>query len=148
MNKLDPTYKQWLTELKGKIRSVQIKAAIAVNTELILFYWELGKMIAEKQTAWGSRFMENLSKDLQDEFPDMKGFSVSNLKTCKLFFDYFSSQAVNQLLISEQVGDEISQHPVLRIPWGHIKVIITKIKNRKEANKDSITNVKFFTSKT
>lgn len=147
MNKLDPTYKQWLTELKGKIRSVQIKAAIAVNTELILFYWELGKMIAEKQTAWGSRFMENLSKDLQDEFPDMKGFSVSNLKTCKLFFDYFSSQAVNemeenaigsqavnQLLISEQVGEEIRQHPVAKIPWGHIKVIITKIKNRKEAS--------------
>jgi len=149
MNTLDPTYKQWLTELKGKIRSVQIKAAIAVNTELILFYWELGKTIAEKQTAWGTKFLERLSKDLQDEFPDMKGFSVSNLKTCRLFFEYFSSQAVNhpdkvsgligsqtvnQLSINSQIENEIRQLPVSKIPWGHIKVIITKIKDRKEAD--------------
>ena len=77
----------------------------------------------------------------------MKGFSVSNLKTCKLFFEYFSSQAVNQSEKEEtsfgsqvvnqinlpQTEDEISQHPVARIPWGHIKVIITKIKDSKEA---------------
>lgn len=134
----DSTYKQWLIELKGKIRSAQIKAAIAVNTELILFYWELGKMISEKQTVWGSKFLENLSKDLQDEFPDMKGFSVSNLKTCKLFFEYFRSQAVNEIAIGsqpvnqlpgQQAVDEFKQHPVTQIPWGHIKLIITKIKD-------------------
>ncbi len=105
-------------------------------------------MIAEKQTAWGSKFLETLSKDLQDEFTDMKGFSVSNLKTCKLFFEYFSSQAVNQseieeikigsqavneFKISPQSGEEIRQHPVSKIPWGHIKLIITKIKDGKEA---------------
>lgn len=99
MKALNTDYKQWLTELKGKIRSTQIKAAIAVNSALIQFYWELGKMIAEKQTAWGSKFLETLSKDLQDEFPDMKGFSVSNLKFCKLFYQYFSirSQVENEL---------------------------------------------------
>jgi hypothetical protein len=63
----------------------------------ILFDWELGKIISEKQTAWGTKFLETLSKDLQDEFPDMKGFSVSNLKTRKQFFEYFSSQAVNEI---------------------------------------------------
>ena len=63
----------------------------------ILFYWELVEIITEKQTAWGTKFLETLSKDLQDEFPDMKGFSVSNLKTRKLFFEYFSSQAVNEI---------------------------------------------------
>ena len=78
-------YKNWLTELKGKIRSVQIKAAISVNSSLIQFYWELGKMISEKQTAWGSKFLATLSNDLQDEFPEMKGFSITNLKYCKLF---------------------------------------------------------------
>jgi predicted nuclease of restriction endonuclease-like (RecB) superfamily len=119
-------YKNWLVELKSKIRSSQIKAAIAVNSELIAFYWELGKMISEKQTAWGSKFLETLSKDLQDEFPEMKGFSVSNLKFCKLFFNYFS--------IRSQVENEIAENVVVKLPWGHIKLIITKIKETIEAN--------------
>lgn len=113
-------YKNWLVELKSKIRSSQIKAAIAVNSELIAFYWELGKMINEQQTAWGSKFLETVSKDLQDEFPEMKGFSVSNLKFCKLFFNYFS--------IRSQVENEIAKNNVVKLPWGHIKLIITKIK--------------------
>jgi predicted nuclease of restriction endonuclease-like (RecB) superfamily len=80
MNLQDQSYKQWLTELKGKIRSSQIKAAIAVNTELILFYWELGNMLSVKlaQSNWGDKVLENVSKDLREEFPEMKGFSVSN----------------------------------------------------------------------
>jgi hypothetical protein len=53
MNNLTPEYKTWLTELKSKIRSVQIKAALAVNSALIEFYWELGKMISEKESVWG-----------------------------------------------------------------------------------------------
>jgi hypothetical protein len=95
-------YKSWLVELKSKIRSTQIKAAIAVNSALILFYWDLGKMISEKQTSWGSKFLETLSKDLQNEFPEMKGFSVSNLKFCKLFYNYFSirSQVENEIIKS------------------------------------------------
>lgn len=119
-------YKNWLVELKSKIRSSQIKAAIAVNRELIVFYWDLGKMISEKQTAWGSKFLDTLSKDLQDEFPEMKGFSVSNLKFCKLFFNYFS--------IRSQVENEITENNVVKLPWGHIKLIITKIKETTEAN--------------
>lgn len=118
-------YKNWLVELKNKIRSTQIKAAIAVNSALILFYWELGKTISEKQTAWGSKFLETLSKDLQDEFPDIKGFSVSNLKFCKLFYNYFS--------IRSQVENEISENLFVQLPWGHIKIIITKIKENIEA---------------
>ncbi len=125
MEKLTTDYKQWLTELKSKIRSTQIKAAVAVNSTLIHFNWELGKMIAEKQTAWGSKFLETLSKDLQDEFPDMKGFSVSNLKFCKLFYNYFP--------ISSQAENELGTKLVAQIPWGHTKVIITKIKDKNEA---------------
>lgn len=94
-------YKAWLTELKGRIRSAQVKAAVTVNSQLIEFYWELGKMIAGKQKIWGSRFLENLSKDLQAEFPEMKGFSVTNLKYCKLFYSFFS--------VSPQQGDELPE---------------------------------------
>ena len=58
MSKLDPTYKQWIAELKEKVRSAQLKAAVAVNSELIVVYWELGEMIADKQTAYGTGFLE------------------------------------------------------------------------------------------
>lgn len=159
---LDNDYKNWISELKLKVRSTQIKAAIAVNKELILFYWDLGNMLSEKikTSNWGDKVLENVSNDLKDEFPDMKGFSVSNLKTCKLFYEYFqfspqlgdqlktidnsiSSQPVNQLEIEQnkQSSQPVNQNKkslivqqlVAQIPWGHIKVIITKIKNIDEA---------------
>lgn len=158
----DREYLTWISELKLKVRSSQIKAAIAVNKELILFYWDLGSMLSEKiqKSNWGDKVLENVSKDLKDEFPEMKGFSVSNLKTCKLFYEYFKfspqlgdeftsleykigSQSVNQLKmqqnnISSQAVNQNEKLPILQqlfaqIPWGHIKVIITKIKNFKEA---------------
>jgi hypothetical protein len=121
MEKLNTDYKQWLSELKSKIRSTQIKAAVVVNSTLIQFNWELGKMIAEKQTAWGSKFLETVSKDLQDEFPDMKGFSVSNLKFCKLFYNYFPirSQAENELEISSKFEYDFVPQLVAQNPWGH-----------------------------
>lgn len=145
MKPIDSTYKQWLIELKGKIRSVQIKAAIAVNTALIEFYWELGKMISEKQTAWGSKFLENLSKDLQEEFPDMKGLSERNLKYCRMFYQFYQhelekqpelvigQQPVAQLQEAEKQQNRFVQQVVAQIPWGHHILIITKIKDKKEA---------------
>ena len=64
MEKLTTDYKQWLTELKSKIRSAQMKAAIAVNSALIQFYWELGKMIDEKENVWGTKLIDRVAKDL------------------------------------------------------------------------------------
>lgn len=137
MEELVNDYKAWLIELKGKIRSVQIKAAIAVNSELIDFYWELGKSIYEKQTLWGSRFLENLSKDLMSEFPEMKGFSVTNLKYCRLFYNYFLIRPQPgdeiQPQIGQQPGDELPFKAVRLLPWGHIKLIISQIKDLNEA---------------
>lgn len=133
---LNNDYKNWISEIKSKIRSVQIKAATAVNTTLIQFYWELGGMITEKQTAWGTGFLENMSNDLKDEFPDMKGFSVTNLKYCKLFYKqfYFSPQLEDELdSNSPQLGDENLLPFLKQIPWGHIKLIIDKIKDPNQA---------------
>jgi predicted nuclease of restriction endonuclease-like (RecB) superfamily len=146
MNKFDQTYKQWLTDLKGKIRSAQIKAAIAVNAELILFYWDLGKMIAEKQTAWGTKFLETLSKDLRAEFPEMKGLSERNLKYCRMFYQFYQNelekqsdipigqQAVAQLQENENQSIEFVQQAVAQIPWGHHILLFTKIKDKNEAH--------------
>ena len=127
-NVLKDEYKDWIIELKKKVRTSQLKAAVILNSALIEFYWDLGKIISSKikEAAWGDKIVEQISKDLRDEFPQMKGFSVSNLKVCKLFYNYFqiSSQPVNQ------VDEKFVMQEVTKIPWGHIKVIITKLKDK------------------
>lgn len=127
MNLADPEYKIWLIELKSKIRSVQLKAAVTVNSALIAFYWELGKMIDEKQTAYGSQFLERLSKDLKAEFPEMKGFSARNLLFARQFYQFYESS------IQKQVVSEFGQQAVAQIPWGHNILIFRKSSNIKEA---------------
>ena len=73
MNKLTNDYRQWLVDLKQRIRQSQIKAAVKINTTLLRFYWDLGHDIVVRQmeATWGSRFFEQLSKDLMKEFPGM-----------------------------------------------------------------------------
>lgn len=138
-------YKTWLADVKLKVRNTQIKAAVKVNAELLNLYWELGSDIVIKQaeTAWGDRFLSQLSKDLKTEFPEMKGFSLSNLKYIKqwyLFYskaESFSQQPVGQLAklppgkSQQPVGVMIAQ--IMQIPWGHNIAIITKCKNIDEA---------------
>lgn len=135
MEVLDAEYKNWLFELNSKISSTQIKAAIAVNSALITFYWELGKSISEKENIWGSKLIERIAKDLQDEFPDMKGLSVRNLKYCRFFFQFYNSsigqQAVAQ--IENNTQNKLMQQLVAQIPWGHNIFIFTKSKNTNEA---------------
>jgi predicted nuclease of restriction endonuclease-like (RecB) superfamily len=108
-----------------------------VNGIVIEFYWDLGKMITENQSEWGTKFLEQVSKDLKEEFPDMKGFSVTNLKYCRLFYQHFviSPQAGDetQISIRPQAGDELYLTYFLKIPWGHTKVIIDKTKDANEA---------------
>ena len=102
---LNREYINWLNEVKYRIRTAQIQAALAVNSTLIDFYFVLGKMISEKESVWGSNLLENLSADLKEEFPDMQGFSVTNLRYCRLFYNYKP--------IHPQAGDELQNeiHP-------------------------------------
>jgi len=132
-------YISWLKELKTKICSAQIKAALAANSTLIDFYFDLGQMIFEKDAIWGSKLLEHLSKDLRKEFPDMQGFSVTNLKYCRLFFQYITIRPrlgdETGKNISPQPGDDFHAVPVSgiyqlirQLPWGHIKLLIDKVK--------------------
>lgn len=93
-------YKNWIQELKLKVRSAQTKAATAVNKELILFYWELGSTISQKikQSNWGDKILENVSKDLKEAFPEMSGFSERNLKYCKFFYEFYSESIGQQVV--------------------------------------------------
>ncbi|MBR5604772.1 MAG: DUF1016 domain-containing protein, partial [Bacteroidales bacterium] len=80
-NIITSEYKNWIVDLKLRIRQSQIKAAVKVNTELLRLYWQMGSEIVEKQknAHWGDGFLKQLSNDLMSDFPDMKGFSYRNL---------------------------------------------------------------------
>ena len=106
---IDKEYLRWFSEIKNKIRTTQIRAALAANATLIEFYYDLGRMIVEKQaeSTWGDKLIQRLSKDLQAEFPEMSGLSYSNLRFCKQFFNYFqlNSQTVN--VIGQQTVNKL-----------------------------------------
>ncbi len=122
----DKKYLDWIKSLKQKFRQVQLKAAVKVNNELLNFYWQLGKEIAQKQkeTSWGDKLIDNLSKDLMAEFPEVKGFSRRNLMYIKKWYLFYSADSK---LVQQAVA------LITQIPWGHNLVIITKCKNVKEA---------------
>jgi len=100
---MNPEYKQWLAHLKAQIRSAQIKAALKINAELIILYWRLGNEIVQKQNEarWGDKWLHQLSKDSMSEFPDIKGFSHTNLKYIIRWYQFYApaigQQAVAQL---------------------------------------------------
>lgn len=123
-------YKNWLFELKSTIQQRQIKAALAVNSQLIQLYWDLGRQIVEKQETakWGSGFIDQLSKDLKEEFPEMGGFSAYNLRVCKNFYSFYSQEFIK----AEQPVPKILSI-LFQAPWGHHLLILKKIKNQPEA---------------
>lgn len=123
--KIDEEYRNWIQELGKRYRISQIKASIHVNKEMLLYYWSVGKDIAEKHadSRWGSKFFQNMSKDLTDIIPNTKGFSPTNLRYMKRFYELFKdTQIVPQL--GEQFEKETNK--VFMIPWGHIKLLIDK----------------------
>lgn len=159
--KTDKEYIAWLTELKQRFRQSQIKAAVKVNSELIAFYWHLGHDIVEKQSKsqWGDGLIPQLSKDLKAEFPDVGGFSRSNIFACKQFYLFYNqdieivhqvggqleahnsnentdSDDKNRVLVQpengHQIGGEIFSL-LVQVPWRHHVEIICKCKQLDEA---------------
>lgn len=134
-------YRQWLGELKARFRQVQLKAAVAVNTALLQFYWDLGADIVARQALadWGSGFLNQLSADLMHEFPEMKGFSASNLKYIRQWHQFWVSTQISQQPVGQigrQAVAQLMKQPVeqiLSIPWGHNLAIIAKCKQHDEA---------------
>lgn len=111
-------YRVFLTALKDKIRNARLKAALAINKEVIELYWHLGNQIIEKQN-WGSKLIETLSHDLQNAFPETSGFSVRNLHRMRQFAARFSDIS-------------ILPQTVAQLPWGHTSLLIHKVKDNKE----------------
>ncbi|MCL2027911.1 MAG: PDDEXK nuclease domain-containing protein [Bacteroidales bacterium] len=155
-------YRNWLSDLKQQIKVGQIKAAFSVNSQMIMLYWDMGRQIAEKQETakWGSGLIDQLSKDLKAEFPEMSGFSRTNLFRMKRFYQYYlpvlqhnvivpqvvgqlesSSQkiipqVVGQIQLFENQDTEIVAQVVQQltsIPWSHNVCIIEKAKDLDQA---------------
>ncbi len=143
-------YAVWLKELKAKIRSTQVKAVLAANRELILFYWELGEDLSRKlaETNWGSKVIGRLARDLHSEFPGMQGFSRTNLYYTKKFYEYFSTFSEREQMIPPTGGQidsplmphrETQTYPVIvhqiggQLPWSHIKILLDKVSDHQEA---------------
>ena len=128
----DKEYKKFLVELKEKVKNSQLKAAIKVNYELLNLYWELGKKITEKQKeySWGDSFISNLSNDLKKEFPDMKGFSVQNLKNIRYWYLFYAEYLIGLQPVSQLKKIE---NKIKSIPWGHNQRIMYKCKSVREA---------------
>jgi len=122
-------YVNWLSEIKAKLMSSQTKASLAVNSALIEFYWDLGKMITQKQTIanWGDSVLRQLSQDLKQEFPDMTGLSERNLKYARQFYQFYG------ISIGQQPVAQFRQQLVAQIPWGHNLLIISKSSDLQEA---------------
>lgn len=126
-------YRAWLGELKARFRQVQLKAAVAVNTALLQFYWDLGADMVTRQTQWnwGSGFLKQLSADLMSEFPEMKGFSASNLKYIRQWHLFWAANAIGQQPVGRMGQQPVTQ--IFAIPWGHNLAIIAKCKQHDEA---------------
>ena len=101
---LTQSYADLIKGLKQEIQQARIKAHLAVNKELILLYWKIGKRILDRQKSegWGSKVIERVSKDLQSGFPEMKGLSSTNLKYMRMF-----AQTMSLDEISQQAADQI-----------------------------------------
>ncbi|MEO1297987.1 MAG: PDDEXK nuclease domain-containing protein [Cyanobacteria bacterium J06636_16] len=117
----DANYAALLDDLKNRIRSAQVKAALAVNQELILLYWHIGREILARQQeqGWGAKVINQVSKDLKSEFPGMKGFSARNLTYMRTFANAYPDM-------------EFTQRVIAQIPWGHNCSLLDKVADLSE----------------
>lgn len=154
--RIDGDYAEWIAELKHRYRSAQVKASVRVNAEKLLFNWELGRDLVQKKAEerWGAGVVEQVSLDLQHEFPNADGFSAKNLWFMKKWYLFYSSlgahekllQAVRELpnpkllqpvreIPSSKLQQPVAEFPLpfACVPWGHHIAIISKCKSVDEA---------------
>lgn len=119
-------YQQGLDEIKRRIQSAQTRAVLAVNTELLQLYWDIGRQLAQwqKERDWGSAVVEQMAQDLQASYPGIKGFSRPSLFAMRQFFGFFSPRYEQFEFVSQ---------PVRQMPWGHIRTLLVKVKDLDEA---------------
>lgn len=110
-------YTQLLEQLKERVRSAQVRAARAANTELLRLYWSIGRDILDRQdqAGWGSKVIDRLALDLREEFPEIRGFSVRNLHYMRAVATAWPTE------------DQFLQNPSAELPWSHVTTLVTKL---------------------
>ncbi|RUL84575.1 PDDEXK nuclease domain-containing protein [Tautonia sociabilis] len=127
-------YETFLGELKERIRTAQLRAAVAANRELIALYWQIGRGIVERQKAhrWGNAVLDRLGRDLQAEFPGVSGFSRTNLYRMRAFYLAYKDTPE---IVPQPVGRLAEGGPpeaVAAVPWGHNVVLLEQAKDPDE----------------
>ena len=114
-------YDELLRDLKARIEQAQVRAAVAINNELVLLYWSIGRdiLIRQQEQGWGAKVVDRLAADLRRVFPEMKGFSPRNLKYMRAFADAYAD-------------DQFVQQVVAQIPWGHNVRILDQVRDPQE----------------
>ena len=118
---LPDDYSDLLHQLKDRIRSAQLRAGLAVNRELVLLYWHIGREILDRQEAagWGGKVIDRLSRDLRKEFPDAKGYSSRNLMYMRAFAEAWPDEAIVQAALAQ-------------ITWYHNLTLVQKVKEAEQ----------------
>ena len=118
---LPADYAAWVAELKARIHGAQQRATLAVNRELVLLYWQIGRDILERQgrEGWGAKVIERLAQDLRNAFPEMKGFSPRNLNYMRSFAEAWPD-------------GEFVQAVLAQLPWYHQLALLDKLKSANE----------------
>lgn len=127
-------YDAVLRDLKERVRNAQLKAAVAVNRELLALYWYIGKSIVERQRTegWGAAVIDRLGKDLQSAFPGVSGFSRPNIYRMRAFFLAYAGSEPIVSQAARQLIPELPPEPMASLPWFHNVILIEKIKNPEE----------------
>ena len=136
-------YKNWITDISHRFKNSQIKAATKVNSEMLLFYWTLGKDLTymSENFSWGSKFYDTVSLDLKKLLPEVKSFSPRNLRYMSQFFRMYSNIEIAPQLgaqietskIMPQVDAQLDIFGIFNIPWNHHKTILDKCKTQEKA---------------
>lgn len=143
LDTLPKNYPQFLEDIKSRIRTAQIKAALSASREMIILYWDIGRSIIDRQTreGWGKSVVERLGVDLQKEFPGVGGFSVGNLWRMRALYISYTVDTGKLVQTARDLGGPIlaqlareldgSSLPsvLLQIPWFHNVILIEKIKD-------------------
>lgn len=129
-------YSELLDRIKTRIRQGQVRAVLSANAQMIHTYWDVGQMLCERQVqaGWGTGVLPRLSRDLHNALPEVKGFSVRNLKLMTQFYrEYSNVHLIGQQPVAQLAKAKKSpkgQHVVAQIPWGHNVLLMQKIKNK------------------
>ena len=128
----DTEYVEWLSDLRRRYKQSQLRTAVKANSEVLEYYWNLGRDIAAKEaeSKWGSGFFNQLSLDMRAMFPDEKGFSSANLRYMKRWYEFYYQRIVN---LQQPVEDLKMPDTFGFIPWGHHIYIFTKSQSLDEA---------------